>query len=81
MVEQHQDDAALAWLRGKVIFSDDSTDPVGEDDWELLKAERRAVPETKKRTTGEILDELGAMVLYFDNATDPVGEDDWEAPL
>jgi hypothetical protein len=27
----------LEWLRGKVIFSDDSIDPVGEDDWEVLK--------------------------------------------
>jgi len=27
----------LAWLRGKVIFSDDSIGPVAEDDWEILK--------------------------------------------
>ncbi len=36
MVEQFQDDAALAWLRGKLVFSDDSAEPVGEDDWEAL---------------------------------------------
>jgi hypothetical protein len=70
---------ALDWLRGKVVFSDDSIEPVGEDDWELLKAERHAVPEAKKRTTDEILDELDRMVLYFDHSTDPVGEGDWEA--
>jgi predicted nicotinamide N-methyase len=27
----------LEWLRGKVIFSDESIDPVGVDDWDILK--------------------------------------------
>lgn len=82
MVEQRQDDGPLKnpldWLRGKVVFSDDSIEPVGEDDWEALKAELHAVPGASKRATDEILDELGRMVLYFDDSTGPDGEDDWE---
>jgi PHD/YefM family antitoxin component YafN of YafNO toxin-antitoxin module len=44
-----------------------------------LEVRRYQAAETKKRTTEEILDELGRAVLFFDNSTDPVGEDDWEA--
>jgi antitoxin (DNA-binding transcriptional repressor) of toxin-antitoxin stability system len=44
-----------------------------------LEVRRYTAPETKRRTTEEILDELGRAVLFFDNATDPVGEEDWEA--
>jgi hypothetical protein len=31
------DDAILARLRGSVTFHDGSLDPVGEEDWEILK--------------------------------------------
>jgi predicted nicotinamide N-methyase len=44
-----------------------------------LEVRRYEAPEIKKRTTEEVLAELGRAVLFFDNSTDPVGEDDWDA--